>query len=198
LFFSLLLCFLLLYLYLRKKELVLDAEHCAPETLVYAPISGKVLGIKENIDHPHLGKGFIQLRLALPFYKDLGINSPFDSEVKDLKMQFGEGYYRYSKKALPVDAGQNESLFTEKSFYSFENTEGHLVGLDFVPCRVGMSAQVWVLPGDKVKARAFIGFYPFGGSIFMYLPDYFKVFINLGDRLSSGETILAGIPDQSC
>lgn len=197
-FFILLGLYLSLYYYLRKKEPPYLEDQENSKTLIHSPISGKVLEVNKNFNHPFLGKDLVQLRLVLPTWKELGIVAPFTSEVKNFKKNRGEALFRWAKKDLPIAINDKSHPSYDNKFYSFEDKKGQEIGIEFVRCSLGLSSKVWVLPGDRVRGRAHIGYFPFGGSVFLYLPNYFEILVNKGETLISGETIIAGIPDQSC
>ena len=190
--------YFLLYFYFRKKESLFLENGKNSKTIIYSPISGKVLEINKEFNHPFLGEDFVQLRLVLPFWNELGIMAPFSSEVKNLKRIGGESLFRWGKSELPIAVNGNIDFAYDNKFYSFEDKKGKEIGIEFVKCKLGFRAKIWVLPGDRVKARAHMGYFPFGGTVFLYLPKYFVILVNKNESLVSGETIIAGIPDQSC
>jgi hypothetical protein len=46
------------------------------------------------------------------------------------------------------------------------------------------------LPGDRGKVRANWGFFPFGGTVLVYLSENYEILVKEGDSLEAGKSIL--------
>jgi phosphatidylserine decarboxylase len=51
-----------------------------------------------------------------------------------------------------------------------------------------------VMPGDRGGRRVNIGYFPFGGTVMLYLPKKYEILIKTNDEVTAGETIMAVVP----
>ncbi len=42
-----------------------------------------------------------------------------------------------------------------------------------------------------------IGYFPFGGTVMLYLPKKYEILMKINDEVTAGESILAVIPDHA-
>ena len=69
--------------------------------------------------------------------------------------------------------------------------------MTFFKCRLGLWPELIVMPGDKGGRRVNIGYFPFGGTVMLYLPKKYEILIKSNDEVLAGETILAVAPEQT-
>ena len=51
------------------------------------------------------------------------------------------------------------------------------------------------MPGDRGGRRVNIGYFPFGGTVVLYLPKKYEILVKVNDDVNAGETIFAVIQD---
>ena len=100
---------------------------------------------------------------------EFGIGFPLDGEIRTLKVREGKPFFRLFKKGLAeIEKTQFSATLLEVKELCEE------VGLEFVKCELGFDADVWVKPGDRGKRAARMGYFPFGGTVLIYLPPQFR------------------------
>ncbi len=173
-----------LVLFRKKTKKIQDAPRCGNLT-IYSPINGEVISIQKSIDHDVFGKDMIEMRLAIPFFKEMGLFLPTNSEVVDIKASRGQKEFRLKKSLRKISSDTGLSL-------AFKSSNGCKFGMQLIPCSLGMWPEVALLPGDRGKLGANIGYFPFGGTVLLYLPKESEILISESAKLIAGETLLAG------
>ena len=182
LFFSLLLFFVF-----RKASLRVDSDSEVPNSFIVAPTNGVVYSVKKNVDHNIFGKGLSEVRVSSMWLNEFGLGFPLEGEVRGLKSREGKSFFRLFKKGLESD----EKLHVHARLLEIEGKCGQEVGLEFIKCELGFDVDLWVKPGDRGKRAARFGYFPFGGTVLIYLPPHFDVLISQGDRCIQGSTPIA-------
>jgi len=173
-----------LFLFRKITKKIQDAPRSGNLT-IYSPVNGKVVSIDKNVNHDVFGSEMIQMRLAIPFFKEMGLFLPTSSEVVNLKAKKGRKMFRLNKSF--------ETLSSETGLcLAMKSSNGCEFGMQLIPCSLGMWPEVALLPGDRGKLGANIGYFPFGGTVLLYLPKESEVLISESAELIAGETLLAG------
>ena len=182
LFFSLLLLF-----FFRKSSLRLDDDSLVPSSFIVSPTNGVVYSVRKNIDHNVFGKGLSELRVSLTWFNEFGLGFPLEGEVRGLKSREGKSFFRLFRKGLEND----EKFHVHARLLEIKGRHGQEIGLEFIKCELGFDADLWVKPGDRGKRSARFGYFPFGGTVLIYLPPHFDVLISQGDKCIQGSTPIA-------
>jgi phosphatidylserine decarboxylase len=82
-----------------------------------------------------------------------------------------------------------------KGFSLVLDNRGEYIGMTFYKCRLGLYPEVLVMPGDRGGRRVNIGYFPFGGTLMLYLPGKYEILSKNNDEISAGETIMAVLSD---
>ena len=77
-----------LFLFRKVTKKIQDAPRSGNLT-IYSPINGKVISIERGVDHDVFGKDMTQMRLSIPFFKEMGLFLPTTSEVVEVKAKKG-------------------------------------------------------------------------------------------------------------
>lgn len=119
----------------------------------------------------------------------MGIFLPLSCEIKNLLVLKGQSFFRLKKaiEELGAKEGKGVSLALDN--------RGESVGLTFYKCKVGLWPELMVMPGDRGGRRVNIGYFPFGGTVMLYLPKKYEILVKTNDEVTAGETIFAVIPD---
>ena len=177
----------LLLFFFRKADLKADHNNIVPNSFIVSPANGKVHSVRKNIDHSIFGKGLNEIRISLMWPYEFGLGFPLEGEVRGLKSHEGRAFFRLFNKGLEGD----EKLQINAKLLEIKGICGQEIGLEFVKCELGFDADVWVKSGDKGKRAARMGYFPFGGTVLIYLPPHFDVLISQGDKCLRGLTPIA-------
>ena len=186
--FNFLLLFsLLLFFSFRKASLKLDYYSEVPNSFIVSPTNGVVYSVRKNVDHNIFGKGLSEIRVSSMWLNEFGLGFPLDGEVRGLKNREGKSFFRLFRKGLEND----EKIQVHAKILEIEGKSGQGVGLEFIKCELGLDVDLWVKPGDRGKRSARLGYFPFGGTVLIYLPPHFDVLISQGDKCVQGSTPIA-------
>jgi phosphatidylserine decarboxylase len=112
-----------------------------------------------------------KIEISLKIWKEMGIFLPITAEIKNL-------WRTQTEVILELDN-------------RLEVIEMHFVRQFF-----GFWPDLIVTPGDKGARRVNIGFFPFGGTVLLYLPKKYEILIKDQNVVIAGETIIAVLPEK--
>ncbi len=165
------------HFFLYRKKVVFDHEdQITTLGTVYAPISGKVVAIKNDA-----AVKIITIRTS--FIDNFGIYLPITCEVKNLIMNKDSYLYRFSSDD---DFKQDRGTVLE-----LKDKKNRTISMNFIRYFSGKAADLVILPGDRGRRQSAIGFFPFGGVTKVILPIGFELEVTVGSRVISTETIVA-------
>jgi hypothetical protein len=181
--------YVLVYLILRRNRNDFRDDPTITRGVIFAPVNGKIINIEHNVSHGFFGESLIEIQIMIPWWKEMGIFLPLSSEIKTLHILKGLSFLRFKKteEALGSREGKGLSL-------SLDN-RGETIGLAFLKCKFGLWPEVLVMPGDRGGRRVNIGYFPFGGTVMLYLPKKYEILLKTNDELTACETIIAVVPD---
>ncbi|GAB4019049.1 MAG: hypothetical protein Fur0010_20600 [Bdellovibrio sp.] len=156
--------------------------------LVVSPVNGIVIDTKENVKHKIFGENLREVRLMIPWHHEYGIYLPETSEVEDIKVEKGPALFRLSNqkisdqidKVLPGVCVTLKNLFSDRLF------------IQFIKCTMGYWPELKVMSGDRGRASANIGYFPFGGTVLLYLPMNYEIMVTEQQEVEAGKTPIAG------
>ncbi len=176
----------LLYLFRRHQIRFFNGQTSNKE-IVYSPVSGYIISVKKKIDHAFFGKNLSEIRIAIPWWQEFGVRLPLASEVIDLKMNQGKSLYRFSQYGLL----SQEVQIVPSLMVLLNNSQGNSLGIQMIKCPFGMWPRIRVTPGDRGKNQSDIGYFPFGGTVLLYLPSNYEILVSDDAKASTGLTALA-------
>lgn len=177
-----------LILIFRKFNHFLKEDKGKRDEVLFSPVNGTVTSIRKNINHDVFGSSLSEIRIVIPWWKEFGINLPKTAEVKDLIYKAGKPNFRY-RWPKPISFGGE---IPPGYYLQLETIQDGTLGLHFTNCPLGMSPHIYVMPGDRGKNVANIGYFPFGGTLHFYFPENFEILVQEGQSVESGETLIAG------
>ncbi len=183
-FIFVLLIYGLVFYYFRQKRVDSKYESDITQRVVAAPCSGTLTRVIPPRYYDEFEAEMSCLEIRVEPWKELGIYSPYSAEVKDVKRKVGLAHFRF-KKDDPSDYSAIQLFLEDK-----QSTK---IVVEFIECTLGKLPSLKVLAGDRVKRKANIGYFPFGGTVRVYLPQSVEVIIRLGDEVISTETVLGGV-----
>lgn len=178
-----------LYILLRKSRNDFRDDPMITRGVIFSPSNGKIVHIEHNVSHGMYGEQLIEIQIMIPWWKEMGIFLPLSCEIKNLLLLKGQSFLRY-KKAVEV-LGSKEG----KGLGLALDNRGEGIGLTFFKCKLGLWPELMVMPGDRGGRRVNIGYFPFGGTVMLYLPKKYEILVKTNDEVNAGESILAVVPD---
>ena len=181
--------YLFLYVVLRKSINHFRDDPVTTRGVIFSPSNGKIVHIEHNVSHGLYGDQLIEIQIMIPWWKEMGIFLPLSCEIKNLLVLKGQSFFR-TKKAVEVIGtkdGKGVSLALDN--------RGENLGLTFFKCKLGLWPELMVMPGDRGGRRVNIGYFPFGGTVMLYLPKKYEILVKTNDEVNAGESIIAVVPD---
>lgn len=156
-----------------------------------SPVHGEVQSIRQNInvsEDPSYGH---EVRISISTWDEKGLYLPTSGEVTYLKANRGikiprdsdaQSFYR------PVEELEHTDfvLTSEKKSNSL---------MRFIDCKTGKRPDIWLKYGDRGRGAACFGYYPFGGTLLIYLPRNSDILVFEKERIVPGQTVIASIKD---
>ncbi len=171
----------------RKKKIITSDGNLKITGVIKSPIDGYVVSHRTGITHEQFGVNLTELRLYLPHFFESGIYLPTPVEFDDIKKYPSKELFRY-QRSLHLD--QRQSVYGGVTL-KLRTIDDTLYGMQLIKCYLGLSPVLWVLTADRGGSGSRFGFFPFGGTVILYLPSDYDVIIDKGTKLVGGETILA-------
>lgn len=187
----LVLAYVALYVILRKSRNDFRDDPISTKGVIFSPSNGKIIHIEHNVSHGMYGEQLIEIQIMTPWWKEMGVFLPLSCEVKNLLLLKGQSFFRY-KKAVEV-LGSKEG----KGVGLALDNRGESIGLTLLKCKLGLWPELMVMPGDRGGRRVNIGYFPFGGTVMLYLPKKYEILVKINDEVNAGETIFAVVPDNN-
>ncbi len=183
--------YILLYLLLRRNRNDFRDDPMITKGVIFSPANGRIIHIENNVSHGMYGDQLVEIQILVPWWKEMGIYMPLSSEIKTLLVLKGQSFFRYHKaeEVIGTKEGKGVSMALDN--------RGETVGLTFFKCKLGLWPELMVMPGDRGGRRVNIGYFPFGGTVMLYLPKKYEILLKTNDEVSAGESILAVMPDHA-
>lgn len=180
-----------LYFILRKSRNDFRDDPVITKGVIFSPANGKIVHIEQNVSHGMYGDQLMEVQIMIPWWKEMGVFMPLSAEIKTLLVLRGQSFFRYHKaeEIIGTKDGKGVALALDN--------RGESVGLTFFKCKLGLWPELMVMPGDRGGRRVNIGYFPFGGTVMLYLPKKYEILMKINDEVTAGETILAVIPDHA-
>ena len=181
--------YIFLYVVLRKSRNNFRDDPISTRGVVFSPANGKVVHIEHNVSHGFYGDQLIEIQIMIPWWKEMGVFLPLSCEIKNLLILKGQSFFRHLKavEVLGSKEGKGVGLALDN--------RGENIGLTFFKCKLGLWPELMVMPGDRGGRRVNIGYFPFGGTVMLYLPKKYEILVKTNDEVNAGETIFAVVPD---
>jgi len=162
-----------------------DPERATPldPDAVLAPADGRVVAIELTTD-PYLNRDAMRISIYMSLLNVHSNRSPVNGEVKQQWYLPG----RFVHAALDKSAAENErNALWIRCADRIDVTCVQVAG--FVARRILCSAR----PGDILKRGQRYGFIRFGSRMDVYLPPGSRARVCIGDKVTGGASVLAGL-----
>jgi hypothetical protein len=158
-----------------------------------SPIHGQVVSVRQHIPimgGPEFGH---EIRIVMSIWDEKGLYLPLSAEVAYLKATKGRRVSRDADDEHfygPLD----DVSRTDLTLNSKSQTKTLLRFIDGLYCR---RPSIWLKSGDRGRGAACFGYYPFGGTLLIYLPKESDVLVYVTEIVKPGLTVLAAIKEKS-
>ncbi|NOT77429.1 MAG: hypothetical protein HOP07_00340 [Bacteriovoracaceae bacterium] len=185
------LLYVILYIILRRNRNDFRDDPTITRGVIYSPANGKIVHIEENVSHGVYGDNLIEIQIMIPWWKEMGVYMPLSSEIKTLLVLKGQSFFRtqIAEEVIGTKEGKGVTLALDN--------RGESIGLTFFKCKLGLWPELMVMPGDRGGRRVNIGFFPFGGTVMLYLPKKYEILMKINDEVIAGESIIAVNPEHA-
>lgn len=180
------LSFLVIFIF-RRKSIPFRETQKSDGEIFLSPVFGKVQSIRRNVTLFDGTRYGCEIRLMISPIDSKGLYLPTYAEVNYLKANKGIQISRNSESQAfyrPIEEVAHTDLVL-----SLKNSTQVL--LRFIDCEYGVRPVIWLKSGDIGRGAACFGYYPFGGSLLIYLPEKSDILVYENEMVIPGQTVLA-------
>lgn len=153
--------------------------------VVYAPADGKVVVIEETEESEFISESRIQISIFMSIF-NVHINwYPVSGVIKYFKHHNG----RFQAAWLPKASSDNERATTV-----IETSHGTSILVRQIAGAMARRIVSYGTPGDVVKQDQQLGFIRFGSRVDIFLPLNSEVKVELGQKVTGSQTVIAKLP----
>jgi hypothetical protein len=186
----LLLCSLILFLFRRspvsfQETVKIDGE------IFLSPVFGTVESVRHSVTIQDYSGPCHEVRISISFWDQKGMYLPTSGEVTYLKANKGKKINRNSSTDIFYGA-IDELSHTDLTLLSKSNNHSLM---RFIDCTNGLRPTIWLKSGDRGRGGACFGYYPFGGTLLIYLPENSDILVFTKEKIIPGQTVIAAIKD---
>ena len=180
-----------LFYFFRKSSIPYRETLKTDGEIYLSPVHGIVESIRR--DTTSAGDGTInhEVRISIGMWKEKGLYLPTAGEVSYLKAHQGLKIPRKSDSQFfyrPIE----ELAHTDLTLTSKNNLK---TLMRFIDCKYGLRPSIWLKSGDRGKGAAGFGYYPFGGTLLIYLPQNSEILVFEKEHIVPGQTVIASIKE---
>jgi hypothetical protein len=183
---------LIVFFFFRRKKIPYRDTQKLDGELFLSPVHGKVESVRLFIDYSDYLFSCHEVRISLPLWGEKGLYLPTSGEVMYLKANEGKKLRRESPSEF-FYGPLGEISHTDFTLNSKNKTQ---TLMRFIDCHTGMRPTMWLKSGDRGRAGACFGYYPFGGSLLIYVPAQSDILVYEGEQVTPGLTVIASLKDQ--
>lgn len=156
-----------------------------------APVYGIVKSIRHHVTGPDGYTLHHEVRVAISFWNEKGLYLPTSGEVSYLKAHKGEKVNRDA----PSESFYRPAEELEHTDLILTSKNQTKTLMRFIDCQYGKRPTIWLKSGDRGRGAACFGYYPFGGTLIVYVPANSDILVFDGERLVPGQTVIAALKD---
>lgn len=149
------------------------------ENVILAPADGKIVRI-EKVDDPEVGPNAVLVSIFLNVFNVHTNRMPCRGEIKSVDYRKGKFLAAFDHRASDENEQSDIVISTEQGIVRVKQIAGLIARRIFC----------YLHPGDTVGRGDRFGYIMFGSRTDIFLPEGATLFIQLGDKVIGGETIL--------
>jgi hypothetical protein len=175
-----------------RRHSVLMSETSRVEGEIFlSPVNGTVESIRQHVPIMSGDEIGHEVRISISIWDQKGLYLPTFGGVAYLKANKGRKIPRISGSEAFYGA-MDEIAHTDLILASKSKTK---TLMRFVDAPYGLRPDIWIKSGDRGRGAACFGYYPFGGTLLVYLPKNSDVLVYEAERLTPGQSVIAAIKD---
>jgi hypothetical protein len=187
------LLFTSLVLYIFRRSRIPFRETAKLDGEIYmSPVHGVVESVRHSVRSMDYQLPCHEIRISISFWDEKGLYLPTVGEVSYLKANKGKKVKRTSTS--DVFYGSIEELSHTDLTLTSKNNVGTM--MRFIDCTMGKRPAIWLKSGDRGRGGACFGYYPFGGTLLIYIPATSDVLVFEKETVIPGQTVIAALKDQ--
>lgn len=156
-----------------------------------SPVYGEVKSIRRNVQLPHLSEEGQEVRISISGWSEKGLYLPAAGETTFLKATKGMKIQREAEQ-IAFYRSMDDVAHTDLVITSKNKTQ---TLMRFVDCKYGKRPTIWLKSGDRGRGAACFGYYPFGGTLLIYLPNNSDILVFEREFVVPGQTVIAALKD---
>lgn len=156
-----------------------------------SPVYGEIKSIRRNVQLPHIPGEGQEVRISIAGWSEKGLYLPTAGEVTFLRATKGA---KISREAEPVAFYREMDDVAHTDFVLTSKNKTQTL-MRFVDCKYGSRPTIWLKSGDRGRGAACFGYYPFGGTLLIYLPNNSDILIFEKEFVVPGQTVIAALKD---
>lgn len=160
-------------------------ENDDTEGLIIAPADGKVVVIEEVEENEYFHDRRLMVSIFMSLFNVHANWIPCDGTVKMVRHHNG----RFKAAWLP-----KASIENERSTVVITTSNGHEILVRQVAGAMARRIVTYLQEGEYCEIDEHMGFIKFGSRVDLYLPIGTKVNVELGQRTTGNETVIARLP----
>lgn len=159
-------------------------KNVTPEdsTAVYAPADGKVVVIEKTTEEEYLKEERIQVSIFM---------SPINVHVNRAPVKGKVSFFKYHPGKYLVAWHPKSSTENERTTVVMETEAGVKVLFRQIAGALARRIKWYVKEGDQLAQGDEFGFIKFGSRVDVFLPLNAKVEVNINDKTTGGQTVIA-------
>jgi hypothetical protein len=187
------LLFTSLVLFIFRRSLIPSRDTIKSNGEIYlSPVHGKVESVRHSVSSLDYPSPCHEIRISVSFWEEKGLYLPTAGEVTYLRANKGEKVHR--RAPIHFFYGSLDQISHTDLTLSSKNQVETL--MRFVDCSNGVRPAIWLKSGDRGRGGACFGYYPFGGTLLIYLPASSDILVYEQEVVAPGLTVLAALKDQ--
>lgn len=156
-----------------------------------SPVYGEVKSIRRNVQLPHVTDEGQEVRISITGWSEKGLYLPTAGEATFLKAIKGAKISREAE-SVAFYRSMDDVAHTDLVLTSKNKTQ---TLMRFVDCKYGKRPTIWLKSGDRGRGAACFGYYPFGGTLLIYLPNNSDILVFEKEFVVPGQTVIAALKD---
>ncbi|MDO4191093.1 MAG: phosphatidylserine decarboxylase family protein [Bacteroidales bacterium] len=175
-------CFVLYFF--RSPQRVISVSD---ESLLVAPADGKIVAIEPvEVQEYFGGQRMLQVSIFMSVFSVHANWYPLNGIVKHSRHQDG----RHMAAYLPKSSYENE-----RSFVVIEANNGKEIMLSQIAGALARRIVTYAAVGHPAVQNEHLGFIKFGSRVDIFLPLDSTIYVEMGERVSGNQTIIARLQD---
>lgn len=158
-----------------------------------SPIHGEVKSIRRNVELIDYPEFCHEIRIAISGWTEKGLYLPTSGEVVYLKAVKGR---RIAREAEDHEFYGPVDDVAHTDFVLSTNKKNKAL-LRFIDGKYAKRPTIWLKSGDRGRGAACFGYYPFGGTLLIYLPENTDILVFENEKVVPGQSVIAVLNDQT-